>query len=105
MVDENGNKIDIKGGHQLIEVNRDKDYEFDARKEELVLLPDTEKVLSVIYTDYLATDEERKLIKAKENRSVHKNNNTNLEYEESKVEPTKIMVEYNDGIWNKIVNK
>ena len=30
--------------------------------EEVELLKDTEKILSVIYTDYLATEEERKVI-------------------------------------------
>ena len=50
---------------------------------------------------------ERKIIKAKENRSVHKNNNAKLEHEESKskVENIKLMIEYNDGRWNKVVDR
>lgn len=52
-----------------IESKMDKSYEFYIEENELEdveLLEDTEKILSVIYTDYLATDEERKAIKTKE---------------------------------------
>lgn len=47
----------------------DDEYQFEVDTEdkgEPELLVDTEKILSVIYTDYLATDEEKKAIKNKE---------------------------------------
>lgn len=98
--------------YQLIETNRDKDYEFDARSEGAVLLPDTEKILSVIYTDYLATEYERKIIKAKENSFIHKKNNhkkNNIELSNKETELKgkldKTMIEYNDGFWNNIVSR
>ena len=52
-----------------IKSKMNKAYEFvisDEDIEKMELLEDTEKILSVIYTDYLATDEERKIIKQKE---------------------------------------
>lgn len=52
-----------------IESKMDKDYEFymeDDDYENAELLEDTEKILSVIYTDYLATEEEREIILNKE---------------------------------------
>lgn len=52
-----------------IENRMDKEYEFDVEDDDLEnieLLEDTEKILSVIYTDYLATDEEREVILNKE---------------------------------------
>ena len=47
----------------------DKSYEFyveESDLEDVELLEDTEKILSVIYTDYLASEEERKIIHEKE---------------------------------------
>ena len=53
-----------------IEENMDKTYNFTINEyedwENIELLKDTEKILSVLYTDYFATDEERKVILAKE---------------------------------------
>lgn len=52
-----------------IKDNIDKNYEFEIDEENIDnihLLEDTEKILSVLYTDYLATEEERKVIKNKE---------------------------------------
>lgn len=52
-----------------IKDNIDKKYEFEINEENIDninLLEDTEKILSVLYTDYLATEEERKVIKNKE---------------------------------------
>ena len=43
----------------------DKEYEFYIDEddiENLELLEDTEKILSVLYTDYLSTEEERQII-------------------------------------------
>lgn len=57
---------------KLIEAIRNKmdnEYQFEVDtedEEEPKLLVDTEKILSVVYTDYLATDEEKKVIKNKE---------------------------------------
>ncbi len=48
-----------------IESRMDKTYEFlvdENNIEEIELLEDTEKIISVIYTDYLAKEEERKII-------------------------------------------
>lgn len=51
-----------------IENKMDRDYEFNIENdiENVELLEDTEKILSVLYTDYLATDEEREVIRNKE---------------------------------------
>lgn len=57
---------------KLIEAIRNKmdnEYQFEVDtedEEEPKLLVDTEKILSVVYTDYLATDEEKNVIKNKE---------------------------------------
>ena len=64
MDSELSNKIpkDIK---EMIREKMDKNYEFyieDNEWEEKDLLEDTEKILSVLYTDYIANDEEKKLI-------------------------------------------
>lgn len=58
--------------NRLIEAIRykmDKTYEFKIDKNNmnnLKLMDDTEKILSIIYTDYISSDEERKIIKNKE---------------------------------------
>ena len=103
--DKDKEKIPVKW-YQLIEIKRDKDYKFDARNEDVVLLPDTEKILSVIYTDYLATEYERKVIKAKENRFIHKKNNTEIKNKEVELkgETSKSMIGYKNDLWNKMVN-
>lgn len=51
-----------------IESKMDTNYEFyiDDDIDDAELLEDTEKILSVLYTDYLATEEERDIIKNKE---------------------------------------
>lgn len=51
-----------------IEKKMDRTYDFNIEEdiENAELLEDTEKILSVLYTDYLATDEEREVIKNKE---------------------------------------
>lgn len=54
---------------KAIKSKMDSSYEFnitDDDIENIELLEDTEKLLSVIYTDYLASEEERKVIKGKE---------------------------------------
>ncbi len=54
---------------EMIKEKMDKTYEFsieDEEWEEKVLLEDTEKILSVLYTDYIANEEEKKLILNKE---------------------------------------
>lgn len=51
----------------MIEKRKDSSYNIDVENiEDLNLLEDTEKILSVIYTDYIATVEEKKIIKNKE---------------------------------------
>jgi len=51
-----------------IECKMEKNYQFniDDNIEDAELLEDTEKILSVLYTDYLSTEEEREIIKNKE---------------------------------------
>ena len=50
-----------------IEKRKDSSYKINVENiEDLKLLEDTEKILSVIYTDYIATVEEKKIIKNKE---------------------------------------
>ena len=51
-----------------IENKMDRNYDFNIEDdiENAELLEDTEKILSVLYTDYFATNEERELIKNKE---------------------------------------
>lgn len=52
-----------------IQNNMDKDYIVELKDIEYdELLPDTEKFLAVLYADYIAPEEERKLIKATEKR-------------------------------------
>lgn len=51
-----------------IENRMDKNYEFLIEDiENIELLDDTEKILSVLYTDYFATNEEKEVIINKEN--------------------------------------
>ena len=52
-----------------IQTKMDKNYDFyieDDDFENVELLEDTEKILSVLYTDYFASDEEKAIIKNKE---------------------------------------
>lgn len=52
-----------------IQNNMDKDYIVELKDIEYdELLPDTEKFLAVLYADYIAPEEERKVIKATEKR-------------------------------------
>lgn len=50
----------------LMEKNKDKNYKITGKISDLKLLEDTKKILSVLYTDYIATEEEKKVIKNKE---------------------------------------
>ena len=68
MSNELSNKIpkEIK---EMIKEKMDETYEFyidDEEWEEKELLEDTEKILSVLYTDYIANEEEKKVILNKE---------------------------------------
>lgn len=68
MSEEMRNKIPEKI-QRNIQANMDRNYNFfieDDDFENAILLEDTEKILSVLYTDYFATDEERKVILNKE---------------------------------------
>lgn len=57
-----------------IERKMDKNYKFSIDKniKSIPLLADTEKLLSVLYTDYFATNEERIIIKNKEKSEYEK---------------------------------
>lgn len=51
----------------MIEKNKDKTYELKVKDiEEMELFEDTEKILSVMYTDYIASEEEKMIIRNKE---------------------------------------
>ena len=51
----------------VIEKNKDNEYKIEVENiEDLDLLDDTQKILSVIYIDYIASDEEKLIIKNKE---------------------------------------
>ena len=70
-----------------IENRMDKNYNFRIEEEEFEnakLLEDTEKILSVLYTDYLASDEEKIVIKNKEKILENKKKETlaNIELKE-----------------------
>lgn len=66
----------------LIESKKDKNIVIEAENvNDLNLLKDTEKILSVLYTDYLATEEERKVIRGKERiLAARKEEQKKLEY-------------------------
>lgn len=58
-----------------IKENMDNNYQFDVENKDIEtinLLEDTEKILSILYTDYIATEYERKVIKAKEKILLNK---------------------------------
>lgn len=68
MSDEMRSKIPDKIVNN-IKSRMDKNYKFHIQNDDFenaVLLDDTEQILSVLYTDYLSTDEERKVILYKE---------------------------------------
>ena len=97
---------------QNIKDKMDPNYEFNKNCEDIELvelLDDTEKILSVLYTDYFATEEERKVILAKEKsiiREKYKNNNikTNL-FEKNIVVNNVSISEQNKNNWYlKIIN-
>ena len=63
-----------------IENRMDKTYEFYIEEEDIEtaeLLEDTEKILSVLYTDYLSTPEEREVILNKEKILAKQKNKIN----------------------------
>lgn len=60
-----------------IKNNMDKNYKVNPEEkdiEDIKLLEDTKKILSVLYSDYITTDEEKKIIKAKEQSIKNKKN-------------------------------
>ena len=61
------NKIEMNIDYDYIALLKDNDV------EDINLLEDTEKILSVLYTDYLSTPEERKIILEKEKLLKMKN--------------------------------
>ena len=86
MSDEMKNKIPSQILRN-IENRMDKNYDFRIEEEEFEnaeLLEDTQKILSVLYTDYLASDEEKIVIKSKEKilENKKKETLTNIELKE-----------------------
>lgn len=101
---------------KAIESQMDKTYEFyvdDDDLENIKLLEDTEKILSVIYTDYLATDEERKIIKNKERLCLAEEENNKSQMYSSDIfkqkqdtyKSTKNLTVKKETWINKIINK
>ena len=81
IINEMDSELSNKIPKHIKEMSRkkmDKNYEFYIENnewEEKEFLEDTEKILSVLYTDYIANDEEKKLILNKEkiiNEKKHK---------------------------------
>ena len=66
----------------LIEEKKDKNYEIkDTNITQMILLNDTKKLLSVIYSDYIATEEEKIIIHNKEHvLSIKKEKEKNTKY-------------------------
>lgn len=67
---------------EVIKSNMDTSYKFeidDESLDDIKLLEDTEKILSVIYTDYLASDDEKKIIKNMENSILKEKENRKKE--------------------------
>ena len=93
MSEEMKNKIPEKVLNN-IKNRMDKEYEFYIDEEDienLELLEDTEKILSVLYTDYLSTEEERQIILNKEKMLAgSKNKMTEKNIEVKDVFPRKI---------------
>lgn len=58
---------------EAIENKKDKSYKMSGKVSELHLLSDTKKILSYLYTDYIANNEEKEVIKNKE-RIISRNN-------------------------------
>ena len=84
MSEEMRNKIPINI-LKNIQNRMDKNYNFSIENEDfenVKLLDDTEKILSVLYTDYFATEEEKEVIQNKErileNKKREENNNLEL---------------------------
>lgn len=78
-----------------IKSKMDSSYEFyitDEDIENIEILEDTEKLLSVIYTDYLASEEERKVIQGKEKIALLK-------------EDAKKREKYSTDVFQRIKNK
>lgn len=99
-----------------IERKMDKNYKFSLDKniKTTPLLADTEKLLSVLYTDYFATTEEKIIIKRKEKIEYEKQESLKSEHYESDIFKKKtiqkenkslVIVPKNDRIISKILRK
>ena len=100
MTDEMKTKIPEKIMKNIQE-RMDINYEFYIYEEDIEdaeLLEDTEKILSVLYTDYLSTDEERKIILNKERILLNSKNNTENKTVEIKDVFSKNKISENDDI-------
>ena len=102
---------------ELIESKKDKNMIIEAKTvNDLQLLKDTEKMLSVLYTDYIATDEERKIIRGKERilaarkeeQKKAEYNNTDIFKQHSEPEQPKEnitpMIQYKQPWYKRIAN-
>ena len=115
MSEEMRNKIPINI-LKNIQNRMDKNYNFSIENEDfenVKLLDDTEKILSVLYTDYFATEEEKEVIQNKErileNKKREENNNLELnEIFPNKKEETKkelnFLVEKKEKWYKKLID-
>lgn len=88
-----------------IQDRMDKNYEFyvdEENIENLKLLDDTEKILSVLYTDYFSTDEEKEIILNKEKIIANSRKNKEIEKIEINEIFSKTSRKTNDDIKNDI---
>ena len=91
MSEEMKNKIPINI-LKNIQNRMDKNYNFTIENEDfenVKLLDDTEKILSVLYTDYFATEEEKEIIQNKERILENKKREENKKLELNEIFPNK----------------
>lgn len=91
MSEEMKNKIPISI-LKNIQNRMDKSYNFTIKNEDfenVKLLDDTEKILSVLYTDYFATEEEKEVIQNKERILENKKREENKNLELNEIFPNK----------------
>lgn len=91
MSEEMKNKIPINI-LENIKNRMDKNYNFTIENQDFEnakLLDDTEKILSVLYTDYFATEEEKEVIRNKERLLENKRREENKKIELNEIFPNK----------------
>lgn len=92
---------------EMLENKMEKNYEFNIQKDEIY--EETKELLSVIYTEYLASDEEKEVVTKLEN--LYNLNNKKIEYKEdifkkdvSDVKKEEIQIIKKESFFTKILN-